>query len=68
ETLWTVDPEPVREAARVCAAVASAAGSARAAQVVEELAAPVVPGRTDVAALTSLFNRSVSYVDAKMRR
>lgn len=68
ETLWTVDPEPVREAARVCAAVASAAGSTRAAQVVDELAAPVVPGRTDIAALTSLFNRSVSYVDAKMRR
>lgn len=68
ETLWTVDPEPVREAARVCAAVASAAGSRRAAHVVDELAAPVVTGRTDIGALTSLFNRSVSYVDAKMRR
>ncbi|MGA8846472.1 MAG: DICT sensory domain-containing protein [Nocardioides sp.] len=67
ETLWTVDPEPVREASRVCAALAVEAGSARALEVAAELAAPVSTTRSDIAALTSLFNRSVSYVDAAPR-
>lgn len=67
ESLWTVEPAPVREAARVCAALAAEAGSVRAAEVVSELAAPVTTARTDIGALTSLFNRSVSYVDAAPR-
>jgi DICT domain-containing protein len=67
ESLWTVEPAPVREAARVCAALAAEAGSVRAAEVVAELAAPVTGARTDIGALTSLFNRSVSYVDAAPR-
>ena len=62
EALWTVEPEPVREAARACAALASAAGSSGAGAVVRDLAgAPV--GVPDLAAITSLFNRSVAYVD-----
>ncbi|CAN5249166.1 hypothetical protein BH09ACT12_BH09ACT12_06730 [soil metagenome] len=67
EAIWTVDPEPVREAARVCAAVAVVAGSVGAVAVAADLAAPVAVGRSDVAALTSLFNRSVSYVDSAPR-
>lgn len=67
ETLWTIEPGPVREAARVCAALAADAGSARAAEVVAELAEPVSDTGSDIAALTSLFNRSVSYVDAAPR-
>lgn len=67
ETLWTVEPAAVREAARVCAALAAEAGSERAAEVVAELAEPLSSVATDIGALTSLFNRSVSYVDAAPR-
>ncbi len=67
ESLWTVDPQPVREAARVCAALAVEAGSARAIEVAEELVAPVSSSGSDIAAVTSLFNRSVSYIDAAPR-
>ncbi len=67
ETLWTVEPQPVREAARVCATVAADAGSARGAEVLAELAVPVSSSSSDIGALTSLFNRSVSYVDAAPR-
>lgn len=67
ETIWTVEPEPVREAARVCAAVAAEAGSSRAEDVAAELDDPVSTAPSDIAALTSLFNRSVSYVDAAAR-
>lgn len=67
ETLWTVDPEPVREAARVCVALAVEAGSTHAAEVAAELAAPVSSASSDIGALTSLFNRSVSYIDAAPR-
>ncbi len=67
ESLWTVEHQPVREAARVCADLAAQAGSEHAAEVVAELAAPASTSHTDVGALTSLFNRSVSYVDAAPR-
>jgi MerR family transcriptional regulator, light-induced transcriptional regulator len=67
ESLWTVEPAAAREAARVCAALAAEAGSARAAEVSQELAAPVTTSHSDIGALTSLFNRSVSYVDAAPR-
>lgn len=67
ESMWTVDPAPVREAARVCAGLAVSAGAVNAATVSAELARPVV-GAPDLAALTSLFNRSVAYVDRAPRR
>ena len=67
ETLWTVDPSAVREAAQVCAALAAEAGSQRAVAVVEELSEPLDDHNFDIGALTSLFNRSVSYVDAAPR-
>ncbi|WP_323792637.1 DICT sensory domain-containing protein [Nocardioides sp.] len=67
ETLWTVEPSAVREAAQVCAALAAEAGSERAIAVADELSDPVDDHDFDIGALTSLFNRSVSYVDAAPR-
>ena len=67
ESLWTVDPAPVRDAARVCVGVAAAAGSELGRQVALELVPPTSHA-TDVAALTSLFNRSVAYVDRSQQR
>lgn len=63
ESIWTVDPTAVREAARVCAAVAAAAHAQDAEQVAEELRAAPRAGATDPAAVTSLFNRVIAYVD-----
>ena len=67
ECLWTADAAPVREAARVCAGIAAAAGSSSAVAVVDDLAGAVV-GTVDVTALTSLFNRSIAYIDRAPRR
>ena len=63
ESVWTVDPVAVRDAARVCARTAQEAGSAEAAPVLYDLASPVVPGAADLGAVTTLFNRVVAYVD-----
>jgi DNA-binding transcriptional MerR regulator len=68
ETVWTVDPVAVRDAARVCAAMAQRAGARGADAVAEELAEPVVPRPADLAAVTTLFNRVVAYGDAVSRR
>lgn len=67
ESLWTVDPGPVRDAARVCVGVAAAAGSDQGRRVAGELVPPTA-NVADVAALTSLFNRSVAYVDRAQQR
>ncbi len=64
EAVWTVDPEAVRDAARVCAAMARHAGAPDAASVADELAAPVHQVRADLGAVTTLFNRVVAYGDA----
>ncbi len=63
ETMWTVDPSAVREAARVCAAVSVEAGAAGAADVAAELASPLANRGPDVGQVTSLFNRVIAYVD-----
>jgi len=64
EAVWTVHPEAVRDAARVCAAMAQRAGAPGAGAVVEELDGPVVPRPPDLTAVTTLFNRVVAYGDA----
>lgn len=64
EAVWTVDPVAVRDADRVCAALAQRAGARGADAVAEELAEPVVPRPADLAAVTTLFNRVVAYGDA----
>lgn len=54
ESMWTVDPRAVHDAARVCASVAG----------VEAPPASNPPGAiADPQAVTGLFNRMVSYVD-----
>lgn len=63
ESVWSVEPAVVREAARCCASAAAAAGAPGAAEVLEELVGPAPGGRTDLATVTTLFNRVVAYVD-----
>lgn len=63
EAVWTVEPTAVREAARVCARTAAEAGAPGSTEVAGVLAGPAGPGRADLAQVTALFNRVVSYVD-----
>lgn len=63
ETVWTVDPVAVRDAARVAAAVAAGAGLAEAGPLLAELAEPVASRSPAPSAVTALFNRVVAYVD-----
>ena len=64
ECVWTVDPAAVRTAARVCAAVALDAGLAEAGPLLYRLADEPPAAVADLASVTTLFNRVVSYVDA----
>jgi len=64
EAMWSVDPAAVRDAARVCARVASDNGAAtQVAPVLYDLAERPLAGTTDLASVTSMFNRVVAYVD-----
>jgi hypothetical protein len=63
ESVWTVDLLAVRHAARVCAQVASTAGAPEAAPALDDLASGPTVGVTDLASVTSMFNRVVAYVD-----
>lgn len=63
EGIWTIDPQAVRDAARVCAQVAQAAGVAEAGPLLYELADDPAPTRMDPTTTTTLFNRVVAYVD-----
>jgi len=63
ESLWTVDPVAVRDAARVCAQVAQAAGVAEAQVLLYDLADAPPTTVTDIAGASALLNRVVAYVD-----
>jgi DNA-binding transcriptional MerR regulator len=63
ESVWTLDPRAVRDAARVCAGVAHAAGAAGAAPALHALADEPPATTTDIVAATTLFGRVVAYVD-----
>ncbi|MDP3894449.1 DICT sensory domain-containing protein [Nocardioides sp.] len=63
ETLWTIDPAAVREAARVCAGVAQESGSPSAAALLFELASTPESRVGNLTSITTLFNRVVAYVD-----
>ncbi len=67
ESVWTVERDAVREAARVCAHVALDFGAAGAGDVTEQLAVPLTTEPVDLAQVTSLFNRVVAYVDRNVR-
>lgn len=66
EAVWTVERDAVREAARVCADVATDLGVESAADVAERLAGPLGSRSPDLAQVTSLFNRVVGYLDARV--
>lgn len=63
EALWTVEPAAVRSAARVCAEVAYQAGARGGAEVRADLAGAHRDDAADPDLVSSLFNRSISYVD-----
>jgi len=63
ETIWTVEPGAVRDAARVCARVAQSHGVPAAAPLLYELADEPGPLVADAATVATLFNRVVAYVD-----
>jgi len=68
EALWTLDPQAVRDAARVCAAVAADAGRPEAGPVQYALADDPAPGLVDLATASTLFGRVLTYVDDVARR
>ncbi len=63
ESMWTLDPRAVRDAARVATRVAQEAGAAEATPLLYELADDPHRTSTDIAGATNLFNRIVAYVD-----
>jgi MerR family transcriptional regulator, light-induced transcriptional regulator len=63
EAVWTIEPRAVRDAARVCAQVAHAAGVAAAGPLLYRLADDPRPTITDTIGAATLFNRVVAYVD-----
>ena len=62
EVVWTLDPRVVLDAARSCAAAASALGHDVAA-VTNVLDGPGYPPSTELARAAALFSRVVAYVD-----
>jgi hypothetical protein len=63
ESVWTIEPRAVRDAARVCAQVAQGSGVAEAGPLLYELADDPASGSIDLVGATTLFNRVVAYVD-----
>ncbi len=63
ESVWTVEPAAVRDAARACAQVAHLLGHAEAGPLLHQLAADLPPAPAELVRATSLLNRVVAYVD-----
>ncbi len=63
ESIWTVEPGVVRDAARACAQVAQQLGYVEAAPLLYELADNPPPAPRELLQATSLLNRVVAYVD-----
>ena len=63
ESMLTVDPDAVRTAARVCANVANRAGAAEAAPALYALADQPGPESADLAAVSAMLGRVLTYVD-----
>lgn len=62
ESVWTLHPEAVRDAARTCARVVGELGHDTSA-VLDAVEQPLSPTAGDLQHATSLFNRVVAYVD-----
>jgi DICT domain-containing protein len=63
ETLWTVDPVEVRDAARICAALADTFAPGAQWNLEERLAGTPTPSSPDLRRTQSLFARLVGYLD-----
>lgn len=63
ETLWTVDPVEVRDAARICAALADTFAPRAQWNLEERLAGTPAPSSPDLRRTQSLFARLVGYLD-----
>ncbi|MEO5709639.1 MAG: DICT sensory domain-containing protein [Nocardioidaceae bacterium] len=63
ESLWTVEPGAVRDAARACAQVAQALGHPEGGPLLYELAENPAPAPVELLDAASLLNRVVAYVD-----
>jgi len=63
ESMLTVDPVAVRDAARVCAGVADRAGAPEAAPALYALADQPRAGAADLTAVSAMLGRVLSYVD-----
>ena len=63
EVVWTVDSQATRQALRICAEVAGAAGLARAPDLLRELDEDPVVARADPVRASALFNRAIGYTD-----
>lgn len=63
ETVWTLDPAAVRDAALACASIAELAGASGSGSVRTLLEERPVGGGNDPGAVTAMFNRMVAYVD-----
>ena len=67
EAVWTVEPRAVRHAARTCALIAAEHGDPGAPALLHALADDPGAGLADLASVSALFSRVVSYVDAASR-
>ena len=63
ESMITVEPDAVRDAARVCAGVAARAGAAEATPALYDLADQPGPATADLGAVSAMLGRVLSYVD-----
>ena len=63
ESIWTVEPPAVRDAARACAQVAQQLGHPEGAPLLYELADNPPPPPPELRHAASLLNRVVAYVD-----
>jgi len=67
ESVWTVDPKAVREAARICAGLAEAFHPRQDLEWGDRLSATPVQASPDLDRALSLFNRVVGYLDTAQR-
>ena len=63
ESMLTVDPDAVRDAARTCARVAHRAGAEQAAPALHALADQPRSGVADLASVSAMLSRVLTYVD-----
>jgi DNA-binding transcriptional MerR regulator len=68
ESIWTVDPTAVRDAAQSCARVAAGTGSPSASRLLSHITATPATGDPELRAVSRLVHRMVAYVDEAPHR